>query len=175
MKKLNRKRLNNKGFTLIELLAVIVILAVVMGIAANSVITSMNNARKGSLQDSAIVLQDAFNTAYLEQQITTETKILGVATTNLLKGDTLVPLTAETLTTMGMKSTDIDVAKSYVGFNKTTQRFEVCLTAPTTSSYYVSTAVASAAKSAKLGAGTAVSLAKDTMFYCTSGINVKSW
>ena len=56
------KKLNRKGFTLIELLAVIVILAVVMGIAANSVLTSMNNARGGSLLDSAeIIRKDMIN------------------------------------------------------------------------------------------------------------------
>ena len=53
------KRLNRKGFTLIELLAVIVILAIVMGIAANSVLTSINNSRKSSLYSAA---QNAANT-----------------------------------------------------------------------------------------------------------------
>lgn len=47
------KKLNNKGFTLIELLAVVVILAVVMGIAMTSVLSAMNKSRGGSLEDSA--------------------------------------------------------------------------------------------------------------------------
>ncbi len=53
------KKLNNKGFTLIELLAVIVILAVVMGISANAVLTSINNSRKSALYSAA---QNAANT-----------------------------------------------------------------------------------------------------------------
>ena len=51
--KRNKKRLDNKGFTLIELLAVIVILAIVMGISANSVLNSINQSRKSSLHSTA--------------------------------------------------------------------------------------------------------------------------
>ena len=63
------KKLNNKGITLVELLAVVVILAVVMGIAMTSVITAMNNSRKGSLQDSAISVERAFSTKYSESLV----------------------------------------------------------------------------------------------------------
>ena len=69
MKKINRKRLNNKGFTLIELLAVVVILAVVMGIAMTSVLSSMNNSRKSSLENSAKSLQQGITTKYSEAQV----------------------------------------------------------------------------------------------------------
>lgn len=65
----NRKRLNNKGFTLIELLAVVVILAVVMGIAMNSVLTSMNKSRGGSLLDSAMIVANTFNQKYTESMV----------------------------------------------------------------------------------------------------------
>ena len=47
------KRLNNKGFTLIELLAVIVILAIIMVVTIPTVLSSMDNARKSTLQNSA--------------------------------------------------------------------------------------------------------------------------
>ena len=67
--KINRKRLNNKGFTLIELLAVVVILAVVMGIAMNSVLTSMNKSRGGSLLDSAMIVANSFNRKYTESMV----------------------------------------------------------------------------------------------------------
>ena len=63
------KKLNKKGFTLIELLAVIVILAVVMGIAANSVLSSMNKSRGGSLADTAQVIANAFYTKYTESLV----------------------------------------------------------------------------------------------------------
>lgn len=69
MKKMRRERLNNKGFTLIELLAVVVILAVVMGIAMTSVLSSMNNSRKTSLENSAKSLQQGITTKYSEAQV----------------------------------------------------------------------------------------------------------
>ena len=52
MKK-NIKRLDNKGFTLVELLAVIVILALVMGIAASYMISTMNQSRQATLHNTA--------------------------------------------------------------------------------------------------------------------------
>ena len=69
MKNVNRKKLNNKCFTLIELLAVVVILAVVMGIAMTSVLSSMNNSRKSSLENSAKSLQQGITTKYSEAQV----------------------------------------------------------------------------------------------------------
>ena len=66
----NRKKLNNKGFTLIELLAVVVILAVVMGVAMTSVLSSMNNSRMGSLTNSAEKVAQAFQTKYSEAMVT---------------------------------------------------------------------------------------------------------
>ena len=82
----NRKRLNNKGFTLIELLAVVVILAVVMGIAMTSVLSSMNNSRMGSLQNSAKKVSQAIQAKYSEAMVTGSVKnvygdVLGSTTT----------------------------------------------------------------------------------------------
>ena len=70
MKKKNRKKLNNKGFTLIELLAVVVILAVVMGIALTNVLGSMNKARLGSVTDSAQVVAKGLTQEYAESMVT---------------------------------------------------------------------------------------------------------
>ena len=47
------KKLNKNGFTLVELLAVIVILALLIVIVANTAIPAMNNAKKKSLQTYA--------------------------------------------------------------------------------------------------------------------------
>ena len=46
-------KINKKGFTLVELLAVIVILALLIVIVANTAIPAMNNAKKKSLQTYA--------------------------------------------------------------------------------------------------------------------------
>ena len=53
MKKIYRKRLNNKGFTLVELLAVIVVLAIVMGIAAVAITNVLDSTRKNAFVASA--------------------------------------------------------------------------------------------------------------------------
>ena len=43
------KRLNNKGFTLVELLAVIIILAIVVGISIPSITNIINDSKNNSL------------------------------------------------------------------------------------------------------------------------------
>lgn len=71
LKNINRRKLNNKGFTLIELLAVVVILAIVMGIAATSVLSSINNSRKSSLYSTAQNAANTLNTWISEDMIET--------------------------------------------------------------------------------------------------------
>lgn len=63
---------NKKGFTLIELLAVIVILAIVMGISANSVLNSINSSRKSSLYSAAQNAANSLNTWISEDMIVTD-------------------------------------------------------------------------------------------------------
>lgn len=83
MIKIGGKGLNNKGFTLIELLAVVVILAVVMGIAMTSVISSMNSARAGALSDSATSVAQALNQKYTESLVSgAPTNVYGDVITN---------------------------------------------------------------------------------------------
>lgn len=44
---------NKKGFTLVELLAVIVILAIVMGLAAVAITSVLNNTRRSAFDTDA--------------------------------------------------------------------------------------------------------------------------
>lgn len=67
----NKKKLNNKGFTLIELLAVIVILAIVMGISAQSVLRSINQSRVSSLLSTAQNAANQLNTWASEDALLT--------------------------------------------------------------------------------------------------------
>ena len=46
-------RKNNKGFTLVELLAVIVVLAIVMGLAAVAITGVLENTRKAAMVSDA--------------------------------------------------------------------------------------------------------------------------
>ncbi len=177
----NKKRLNNKGFTLIELLAVIVILAVVMGVATTSVLSAMNNSRKSSLQNSALSAADAFRTAYSEMSITNgKNDLLGLgetATTSLLGG------TAQNLTDAVGKKLNITIAadgtsanyttESFVYFDTTNNSFIVCLVANKAGSYYVAAVANNAPASAKFPTNNGKQVAAKKMWACSD--NSKGW
>ena len=80
LKNINRRKLNNKGFTLIELLAVVVILAIVMGIAATSVLSSINNSRSSTLLSTAQNAANQLNTWASEDALATETSKMHIGT-----------------------------------------------------------------------------------------------
>ena len=58
------KKLNRKGFTLVELLAVIIILAIVVGITIPAVLTTTNNAKKKAFQSAADAAADWIDRQY---------------------------------------------------------------------------------------------------------------
>ncbi len=63
------KGLNNKGFTLIELLAVIVILALVVGITVPSVLNSMNSSRISTLHTNAVSFANWYNETVAQDEL----------------------------------------------------------------------------------------------------------
>lgn len=138
----NRRKLNNKGFTLIELLAVIVILAVVIGIAAGPVIGVINKSKKNGLQDSAASAADAFRVAYGEMALNNSTTILGIDTTKLLKEDptateNVVAFNENVANALNITASNYDLEKSFVMYEIATGKFTVCMTAAQDGSYYV--------------------------------------
>ena len=58
------KKLNRKGFTLVELLAVIIILAIVVGITIPAVLTMVESAREKAGKDAAAVAADWVDKQY---------------------------------------------------------------------------------------------------------------
>ena len=60
---------NKKGFTLIELLAIIVILAVIAVITVPIILNIIDNAEKGSAQDSALGYKDALQKYYATKSV----------------------------------------------------------------------------------------------------------
>ncbi len=58
------KRLNKKGFTLVELLAVIIILAIVVGITIPAVLTTTNKAKEKAASTATEVAADWFDRQY---------------------------------------------------------------------------------------------------------------
>ena len=160
------RKLNNKGFTLIELLAVVVILAVVMGIAMTSVLSSMNKARGGSLQDSAVTISQAFNQKYTESLVdgvpsnvygdvlnnkgynfqSTQAYYISSKLANTfnisksayqLDGGQVNGVQDATAATMKLSSGATNVSDSFVYFNATDAKFVVCMFANKSGSYYV--------------------------------------
>ena len=75
------KRLNNKGFTLVELLAVVVILALVMGIAATSMLNTMNSSRKNTLHSAAQTAASNLNNWVADDMLVTDSSKLKLGTT----------------------------------------------------------------------------------------------
>ena len=161
------KKLNNKGFTLIELLAVIVILAVVMAIAARSVLGVMNDSRKSALLDSASSAASSFSNAYAESIISNKTTVFGIS----FAGTTISPLTSDTITAfseLGITEKDY-TSDSFVYFDG--DKFLVCLVANPSGSYNVANAVGG---TKTVGSeGNTKSLTATQMWACSDGTH--SW
>ena len=190
------KRLNRKGFTLIELLAVIVILAVVMGIAANSVLSSMNKSRMGSMSDSAIVVARGLDQKFLEAQVggtvssvSVGGKVYNFSKTNMyylhtdslkefnLKTSDYVGDTANSISPVDLTNNVTGVNKSFVVFNGTKSSFIVCLVANKSGSLFVDGMKVTNGKLAKADSGLTVDILFDTtdgvMFACSNGTKSK--
>lgn len=58
------KKINNKGFTLVELLAVIIILAIVVGISIQAIMNTTDGAKKKAFQTAADIAADWFDRQY---------------------------------------------------------------------------------------------------------------
>ena len=63
------KRLNKKGFTLVELLAVIVILALLIVVVANTALPAMNNAKKNTLETYSKRVVEEAKTLFMSAQV----------------------------------------------------------------------------------------------------------
>jgi len=141
------KKLNRKGFTLVELLAVIIILAIVVGITIPAVMTTTNNAKKSAFNTAASSLADWVDRQYQAAAVLSGTGLASADSSfTALCGTTgsscssAKQLTANFLVAGGLKSNNIALASgtttlSSVQINATTGRSCVKLTAASGGDY----------------------------------------
>lgn len=120
MKKFLQKKLNNeKGLTLVELLAVIVILGVISAIAVPSIGGIIENSKYNAVKADAIMVLNAANLYFIEDQASTGTRTVLVSTLiseGLLESSGKIPgkVKTEQGTETGIDTTITKVAKGSV-------------------------------------------------------------
>ena len=136
------KKLNRKGFTLVELLAVIIILAIVVGITIPAVLTTINNTRKKAYESAVSSVADWVDRqyqAYLvgNNDVATVDSYWKAACvdTNGIKSSCTI--STDFLSAAGVKPSNFDLssASNSITINKTTGRSCVKLLGSSTGDY----------------------------------------
>ena len=106
------KRLNKKGFTLVELLAVIVILALLIVVVANTALPAMQNTKKSALETYSKRVVEQAKTLYMTDNNACKTTACTIAN---IMGETSTQYDAEITIT---ETSGVISVSGYVGDKK---------------------------------------------------------
>lgn len=140
------KKLNRKGFTLVELLAVIIILAIVVGVSIPAVLTTTNNAKVKAGKTAASTVADWIDRQYQVATTGLDTGDVATSTARLdanfktqcsSDGSTCTNKTIDNAAFIAAAGVQLkNVTQIQVKINTSTGRSCVILTIPETSEYY---------------------------------------
>ena len=131
------KKLNRKGFTLVELLAVIIILAIVVGITIPSISNIINSSKNNALGTAVESASDYLTDQYAMMNVDFNSSSSEFRTAFQASPTGEVEITGELLRQTGLK--DTNVAKVTAELNTTTGKICVTVEEITTASEYYST------------------------------------
>ena len=133
------KRLNNKGFTLVELLAVIIILAIVVGISIPAITNIINDSKNNALGVAADSAEKFISDQYAFMQVDNTNTNAAFSTAysgGTLSGETMtLAVSNDLITAMGFQTKDVTTVT--VTLNVNTGKACVTVSAiPNSSQYY---------------------------------------
>ncbi len=136
------KKLNRKGFTLVELLAVIIILAIVVGVTIPAVLSTITSSRKKSGENAAQIAANWIDEQYVLAGVDASgvddafkaSGACGGAAINCVGKDATIS-SADFIVAAGMKTSD--VASIKVNINATTGKSCVVLNVKSDGGYYI--------------------------------------
>jgi prepilin-type N-terminal cleavage/methylation domain-containing protein len=136
------KKLNNKGFTLVELLAVIIILAIVVGISIPAITSVINNSKNSALGVATESAYDYLRDQYDIYNIDSSSASALVKKIITAENGTLPLTDAADLEALGYKSSNVVQVTAKVAHNPATNTAQICVTVDqikTDGEYFITT------------------------------------